>query len=74
MGALHGREPSPGGRHCWVTGLLDDPGTWPGILTAWERAEAGHWEALVVYAVDRAGRTVLVQAWVPAEHLTPAGG
>jgi len=26
----------------------------------------------VVYAVDDGGRVVLVEAWVPAEHLEPA--
>ncbi|HEX2806198.1 MAG TPA: hypothetical protein VHN80_08510 [Kineosporiaceae bacterium] len=32
----------------------------------------GGWFGRVVYAVDDGGRVVLVEAWVPAEHLEPA--
>jgi len=37
---------------------------------------AAGWLGRVVYVVDgdNAGRAVLVEAWVAAEHLTPAGG
>ncbi len=39
------------------------------------RAESsGRWFGRVVYAVDEDGRTVLVEAWVPAEHLEPSDG
>jgi hypothetical protein len=33
---------------------------------------SGGWFGRVVYAVDDGGRVVLVEAWVPAEHLEPA--
>lgn len=36
---------------------------------------AAGWLGPVVYVIDDdAGQAVLVEAWVAAEHLTPAGG
>ncbi len=35
--------------------------------------EAGGWQGRVVYAVDGGVATVLVEAWVSARHLQPAG-
>jgi len=34
---------------------------------------AGGWYGRVVYAVVDDRRVVLIEAWVPAEHLHPAG-
>ena len=73
-------EPA-GARHCWVTGLPGTRGRYPGLLAEWSRRDgadqegraAGGWFGRVVYAVDDGGRVVLVEAWVPAEHLQPAG-
>ena len=61
-----------GPRHCWVTGLPEAPGRWPGLLVEWRTEEAGQWFGRVVYAVDDAGRGVLIETWVPARHLQPA--
>ena len=64
-----------GARHCWVVGLAGVPDKCPGLLSMWGRdpAGAGRWFGRVVYAVEDGVRTVLVEAWVPAEHLEPAG-
>jgi len=35
--------------------------------------EAGGWQGRVVYAVDDGAATVIVEAWLPARHLQPAG-
>jgi len=35
--------------------------------------KAGGWLGRVVYAVDDGAATVIVEAWVPARHLQPAG-
>ena len=60
-------------RHCWVAGLPGSPGRHPGLLAEWRAdASSGRWLGRVVYAVDEQGRIVLVERWVPAEHLTPA--
>lgn len=60
-------------RHCWVTGLPGAPGRHPGLLAEWRHdAGSGAWHGRVVYAVDEHGRIVLVERWVPAEHLSPA--
>ena len=61
-------------RHCWVTGLPARPGRWAGLVAEWRQApEAGGWQGRVVYAVDDGRTTVLVEAWLPAGHLDPAG-
>ena len=60
-------------RHCWVAGLPGSPGRHPGLLAEWRHdATTGRWLGRVVYAVDESGRGVLVERWIPAEHLTPA--
>jgi hypothetical protein len=60
-------------RHCWVSGLPGSPGRHPGLLAEWRHdTTSGRWLGRVVYAVDEQGRGVLVERWVPAEHLTPA--
>jgi len=59
-------------RHCWVAGLPGSPGRFPGLLAEWRHDQAtGRWSGRVVYAVDEQGRVVLVERWIPAEHLTP---
>jgi len=57
-------------RHCWVTGPVEDPGPWPGLILEWRRDMAG-WAALVVYAIT-AETVTTVQTWVPAGHLRPS--
>lgn len=67
------RERPVGTRHCWVAGLPDSPGRHPGLLAEWRHdSTGGRWLGRVVYAVDEHGRVVLVERWVPAEHLSPA--
>ena len=69
-----GRERAAGARHRWVSGRPGDQGRWPGLLAEWAQ-RGGGWFGRVVYAVDDGGRVVLVvlvEAWVPAEHLEPA--
>ncbi len=61
-------------RHCWVIGLPHCPGRWAGLLAEWRQdRQDGGWQGRVVYAVDDADGTVLVEAWVAARHLQPAG-
>ena len=73
LAALQGRPRPVLTRHCWVTGLPDCPGRWAGLVAEWRQdSDAGGWQGRVVYAVDEHGRVVLVERWVPAEHLTPA--
>ncbi len=60
-------------RHCWVTGLPGSPGRHPGLLAEWRHDQgSGRWLGRVVYVVDEHGRGVLVERWIPAEHLAPA--
>lgn len=55
------------------SGLVDCPGRWAGLLTEWRREQDyGRWAGRVVYVVDDAGQVVLVEAWIYAEHLSPA--
>ncbi|NAZ86870.1 hypothetical protein [Kineococcus indalonis] len=57
--------------HCWVRTPRD--GTRPGVLMAWRR-DGERWLGRVAYVLlDRAGRPVLVDGWVPAAVLSPAG-
>ncbi len=61
-------------RHCWVTGLSECPGRWAGLLAEWRQdTDAGGWRGPVLYAVDDGAATVIIEAWVPAGHLQPAG-
>ena len=61
-----------GARHCWVLGLPGVPDKCPGLLAEWVRRQDG-WVGRVTYAVqdDADSDVVLVEAWVPAEHLQP---
>ena len=61
--------PPPTSRHCWVSGLPDAPGRWPGLLVEWRRGEV--WLARVVYALDSGEQTLVVEAWLSADHLDP---
>ena len=57
--------------------MPDCPGRFAGLVVEWSPGPAAAgWLGRVVYVVDgdNAGRAVLVEAWVAAEHLTPAGG
>ena len=62
-------------RHCWVQGLPDAPGRWPGLLVEWRQVPAepgaGRWQGRVVYALTGGpGACVLVEAWLDAAHLS----
>ena len=65
-------------RHCWVQGLPDAPDRRPGLLIEWRQSEqaggGAGWEGRVVYVVTEqpSAAPVLVEAWLNAEHLTPA--
>jgi hypothetical protein len=57
-----------------VTDLPSRPGRWAGLLAEWRQdRESGGWQGRVVYAVDDGCSTVLVESWVAARHLHPAG-
>ena len=60
-------------RHCWVSGLAAFPGRWAGLVLA-SKADVGErqWRPRVADVVDDDGRTMLVEAWVPARFLEPA--
>lgn len=60
------------GRHCWVSGAVDDAGVKrPGLLVEWRSGPAG-WEGRVVYVAQvRSGAWLLVEEWLAAELLTP---
>lgn len=64
-------QPHP--RHCWVSGLPGAPHRHPGLLAEWARRGDDRWFGRVVYAIADRGEVVLVEAWVPAEHLQPGG-
>jgi hypothetical protein len=77
QGAGGGRPGGSGSlpRNCWVTDLPDVPGRFPGLLVEWSRrGGSGSWSARVVYGVRDGGQVVLIETWVPAEHLQPADG
>ena len=59
-------------RHCRVSGLPGITGPCPGLLSEWIR-EHGQYLGRVVYAVVDDGQVVLVEAWIPAQHLAAAG-
>ena len=59
-------------RHCWVSDLPALPGRHAALLVEWRRGPDEQWQARVVYAVVEDDSPVLVEAWVPAAHLTPA--
>lgn len=68
-------DPSGGGRHCWVLDGADRRGVKrAGLLLEWRRSNVdGTWEGRVVYGAElRAGRTALVEEWLPAALLEPA--
>ena len=62
-----------GQRHCWVSDLPDLPGRRAGLLVAWRTDRDGRWSGRVVYiGSDDSQREVVVDAWVPSSHLSPA--
>jgi hypothetical protein len=68
-------DPAGGGRHCWVLDGADRRGVKrAGLLLEWRRSDVdGTWEGRVVYAAElRAGRSALVEEWLPAALLEPA--
>lgn len=68
-------DPSGGGRHCWVLDAADRRGVKrAGLLLEWRRSDVdGTWEGRVVYAAElRAGRSALIEEWMPASLLEPA--
>lgn len=54
--------------------LVDCPGRSAGLLAEWrlETNAGGGWQGRVVYAVDDGKATVMLEAWVHAQHLQPA--
>lgn len=58
-------------RHCWVTGPIDSPGPWPGLVVEWRR-DGEAWLARTVFVVDEgAGQHVLVEQWLTRDKLRP---
>jgi hypothetical protein len=65
MRSLHGTAGSPAFPTC--------PGRWAGLPVEWQQEpDNGRWAGRVVYVVGDAGRSVLVETWVDADHLTLA--
>ena len=64
--SLGGEAPAtaPVSRHCWVSGLADHPGRWPGLVLEWRKATPTIWQGRVVYAVDDGRQTILIEAWL----------
>ena len=60
-------------RHCWVHDAPGRPGPAAGLLLEWRQGPNGTWEGLVVFAIVERGRPALLQTWLPAEQLSPAG-
>ena len=61
--------PPPTIKHCWVT---DRHGRLPGLLLEWTQRPDG-WHARVVHAVEDGDGWVIVEEWLPAGLLEPAG-
>jgi hypothetical protein len=59
-------------RHCWVSGLPDHPGRWPGLVLEWRKVTPSIWQGRVVYAVHDGRQTVLIEAWLSGACLEPA--
>ncbi len=63
-------------RHCWVHGLPDEPRRLPGLLVEWRQSphlgDGSRWQGRVVYVAEADAGPVVVEAWLDAEHLTPA--
>ena len=56
------------GQHCWVRDPPNTPGIWPGLLIEWRQQEDG-WHGRVAYTIEGPNGPVLVEAWLPADHL-----
>ncbi len=56
-------------KHCWVT---DHHGHLPGLLLEWEQ-RGGGWHGRVVRPVREGDDWVVVEEWLPAAMLDPAG-
>ncbi len=50
-----------------------DQGNSRGTAEWRQDTDDGGWQGRVVYAVDDGAATVIIEAWVPARHLQPAG-
>jgi hypothetical protein len=70
--ARPGADERPAAVHVWVHGPPEEPGPFPGLVTAWRRLPWGGWSARTTYAVPRDDAdTMLVQQWLTDEQLTP---
>ena len=59
-------------RHCWVRDPPEAEGRWQGLLVEWRQpAGTGAWQGRVVYVVAMNAAPVLVEAWLPADLLSP---
>ena len=62
----------PSSRHCWVSGLAEHPGRWPGLVLEWRKVTPSVWQGRVVYAIHDGRQTVLIEAWLSGACLEPA--
>ena len=67
--------PTPGGaaasrRHCWVEAGASGGESRPGLIAAWERRDDG-WYAYVLSVTSEPYG--IVQEWLPAARVRPAG-
>jgi len=59
-------------KHVWIDVTGSSTSRSPGLLLEWRRTPSG-WEALCVYASGGGNRRwSLTEAWVRAEHVSPA--
>ncbi len=65
-------NPPAGARHCWVSGLAEHPGRWPGLVLEWRKATPTIWQGRVVYAVHDGRQPILIEAWLSGACLEQA--
>lgn len=67
-------EPRDGGmvRHVWVSLSRYEADAYPGLVIEWRRESQG-WVARVAFVPGKQGEGTLVEQWVEAKRLRPAG-
>lgn len=61
-----------GQRHRWVTDPNASGQRFAGLVISWAATPEGGWSGRTIYVVDDQQPPVVIEAWVPAEHLQPA--
>jgi hypothetical protein len=59
-------------RHVWVDDFEMAPGQWPGLLLEWRKTTPdGGWQVRTILAIPSDDGPVLLESWIPAQHLKP---